>query len=276
MPFSQVVGHSKHISVLKFLIASNRFPSSSLFAGPEGVGKKIIAVESLKLLTANPLNIKVLGEGEIVTVEEVRKAIPWLYTKPSYGKGKGLVVDNADKMKSEASNALLKTLEEPPGYGFIVLIAKSEDAVLPTLRSRCRVFRFGKLSNSNVEHLLEKFGLKPTKRIAKLSNGSIGMAIRLSKSQVPELVDDFINLMKSKDKLRNIVSFSSKFSKVSREEALLFLDALENLLSQKDTILRWFEAIQKGREFLKFYGKPQAVVEWILISVLFKTERESS
>ena len=275
MPFSSVVGHSKQISILKSLISSKRFPSSSLFVGPEGVGKKLIATEVLKLLTENPLSIRILGEEKPSTIEEIREASAWLFTKPSSGKGKGLIIDNADEMRSEAANALLKTLEEPPDYGFIVLIAKNEEAVLPTLRSRCRVFRFGKLSDSNIEYLLEKLGLKPDKRVVKLSNGSAGMAVRLSESQVPELIKEFINLMKSKDKLKGIISFSSNFSKLSREETLLFLNALENLLSQKDTVLMWFEAIQKGREFLKFYGKPQSVIEWILLEVLLKTERES-
>ena len=85
MPFSNVVGHSKQISILKSLISSKRFPSSSLFVGPEGVGKKLIATEALKLLTENPLNIRILGEEKPGTIEEIREASAWLFTKPSSG-----------------------------------------------------------------------------------------------------------------------------------------------------------------------------------------------
>ncbi|ADY73594.1 DNA polymerase III, delta prime subunit [Desulfurobacterium thermolithotrophum DSM 11699] len=275
MPFSNIVGHSKQISILKSLIAAERFPQSSLFVGSEGIGKKLIAIEVLKLLTESPLNVRILGEEKAATIEEIREVSEWLFKKPSSGKGKGLVIDNAEEMRSEAANALLKTLEEPPNYGFIILITKNEEAILPTLRSRCKVFRFGKLSDSNIEYILEKLGLKVDKRVIKLSNGSVGMAVKLSETPIPDLIKEFINLMKSKDKLKGILLFSSKFSKLSREETLLFLNALENLLSQKDTILKWFEAIQKGREFLKFYGKPQSVIEWILLEVLLKTGRES-
>ncbi|TCK03362.1 DNA polymerase III subunit delta' [Phorcysia thermohydrogeniphila] len=268
MPLSTVVGHSKQLSVIKTLINSRMFPQSSLFVGPEGVGKKLIAVETLTLIADSSLNVKVIGSEKPATIEEVREVSSWLFTKPTSGKGKGVVIDNADEMRGEAANALLKTLEEPPDYGYIVLVAKSEQSVLPTLRSRCRIFRFGRLSDANVEYILERLGITPDKRVIKLSNGSAGMAVRLSESSVPELVQEFLNLMRSKDRLKGIVKFSANFSKLSREETLLFLNALENLLSQKDTIIKWYSAIKRGREFLKFYGKPQSVIEWMLIEVL--------
>jgi len=268
LTLSTVVGHSKQLSVIKALVNSNTFPRSSLFVGPEGVGKKLIATETLALLTGSKLSVKVIGSEKPATIDEVREVSSWLFTKPTTGHGKGVVIDNADEMKSEAANALLKTLEEPPDYGYIVLVAKSEQSVLPTLRSRCRIFRFGRLSDANVEYILESLGITPDKRVVKLSNGSAGMAVRLSESQVPELIQEFLNLMRSKQRLQGIVKFSANFSKLSREETLLFLNALENLLSQKDTIIKWYEAIRKGREFLRFYGKPQSVVEWMLIEVL--------
>jgi len=272
LPLSNIVGHSKQISVIKTLVNSGMFPQSSLFVGPEGVGKKLTAVETLTLITDSPLNVKVIGSEKPTTIEEIREVSSWLFTKPTSGKGKGVVIDNADEMRGEAANALLKTLEEPPDYGYIILVAKSEQSVLPTLRSRCRIFRFGRLSDANVEYILEKLGITPDKRVVKLSNGSAGMAVRLSESSVPELIQEFLNLMRSKERLKGIVKFSANFAKLSREETMLFLNALENLLSQKDTIITWYEAIKRGREFLKFYGKPQSVVEWMLIEVLFKSQ----
>ncbi|MEO2068812.1 MAG: DNA polymerase III subunit delta' [Desulfurobacteriaceae bacterium] len=275
MVFETVVGHTKQILRIKDLISKNLFPSSSLFVGPYGVGKKLIAFETLKEITGSPLNVKVVGEDKPPAIDEIREISSWLFTKPQDGKGKGVIIDNADQMRSEAANALLKTLEEPPSYGFLILISKNEGAILPTLRSRCKIFRFGRLTDSDLERIFERLEIPVDKRVIKLAGGSIGLALQIVNSPIPDLVKEFLELMKLNNKTLKIVSFAQNFSKLSRDEALLFLDALENLLSQKDTILKWFEAIKRGREFLNSYAKPQSVVEWMLLEVLLKTERET-
>jgi DNA polymerase-3 subunit delta' len=257
------------------IISNNLFPSSSLFVGPQGVGKKLIAFEVLKEVTGSSLNVKIIGEEKPPTIDDIREISSWLFTKPQDGKGKGVVIDNSDLMRSEAANALLKTLEEPPSYGFMILIAKNEGAVLPTLRSRCKIFRFGKLTDSEIEKILNRMDFPIDKRIIKLSGGSVGLALKIFDSPIPDLMKEFLEVMKANDKILKVVPFAQKFSKLSKDDALLFLDALENLLSQKDTILKWFEVIKKGREFLNFYTKPQSVIEWMLLEVLLKTERET-
>jgi len=142
---------------------------------------------------------------------------------------------------------------------------------LPTLRSRCRVFRFGRLSDANVEFILEKLGIKGDRRIVKVSRGSVGMALKLAENKrVVELIKEFVEILKNrtKNRLTQITHFSSNFSNLSREETLLFLNAVENLFSQRETIFKWGEEIQKARLFLKAYGKPQSVIEWLLIEKL--------
>ena len=264
---STVVGHSRQIHRIKSLISSTAFPCSSLFVGPEGVGKKLIAVEVLSLLTGSPMNVRVLGTEYPAGIDDVRSVVSWLFTKPTTGKGKGVVVDNADEMRGESASALLKTLEEPPRYAYIVLVARSEHAVLPTIRSRCRVFRFGRLSDTNVEFILEKAGVIAPPDVVKLANGSAGMAMRLSGSLVPELVREFEEVLKSRS-ASALFDFSARFSRLSRDDALLFLNALENLLFQKGAKPKWHEAISRAREYLRFHGKPQSVVEWLLIDAV--------
>jgi len=266
--FSSVVGHSKQLGIIRNLVKEGLYPSSTLFAGPEGVGKKLIATHLLKELTGSPLNVKLIGEEKPPTIDEIRQSSQWLFTKPVQGRGKGVIVDNAELMRGEAANALLKTLEEPPEYAYLILIARNEEGVLPTLRSRCKVFRFGRLTDANVEFILERLKVNYDKKVVKISRGSVGMALTLTENtKVVELVKEFVKILKerSKNRLAKIVPFASNFSNLSREETLLFLNAVENLFSQKDTIFRWEEEIERARGFLRFYGKPQSVIEWLLI-----------
>jgi len=265
--FSSVVGHSKTLQTVKELLKKGLFPQSCLFVGPEGVGKKTVAVETLTALSGSPLLVKILGEEKPPTVDEVREASTWLFTKPASGRAKGVVIDNADEMRGEAANALLKTLEEPPEYGYLILVAKNEQGVLPTLRSRCKVFRFGRLSSSTVEFVLKRLGVNPDPKTLKLANGSVGLALKMAQKNTAKLVEAFARAVRSKDKGQAVVELGELFSSVSREEALLFLDGLENLLYNQEAFFRWEPVINKAREHLKFYGKPQSVAEWMLLEL---------
>jgi DNA polymerase-3 subunit gamma/tau len=86
--------------------------------------------------------------GETIPIAQVRKAAYWSRLSPS-GKRKTLIIENADRMKDEARNSLLKLLEEPPETISIVLTTRRREIVLPTILSRLRPYRF--LARSAVE-----------------------------------------------------------------------------------------------------------------------------
>ncbi|WP_456396909.1 AAA family ATPase [Desulfurobacterium sp.] len=267
MGFNTVVGHTEQLHIIKELIERNAFPSSVLFSGPQGIGKKLIALETAKLLTKNPFEIKVIGEDKPPTINEIRDSASWLFKKPQYSSKKVLIIDNGETMRMEAANALLKTLEEPPPYATIILITSNENHLLPTIRSRCKTFRFGKLTEQQVKTVLQNLGIQYDERIIKICGNSPGKAIALTNSKVPDLISELIKLLKEKKLYENITSFSANFSSMSREETELFIDSLELLLSDKKALLTWFEPLEKGRTFLKFYGRPRNVIEWILINI---------
>jgi len=219
--FSDVVGHSKELGIIRELLSKDRLPNSLIFSGPSGVGKKLVAQKLLKHL-AGPLNVKVIGEEKPPTIEEVRELSRWLSLKPGEGEKKGAVIDKAELMRGEAANALLKTLEEPPEYGYIVLITSNENALLPTIRSRCRIFRFGRLTDANVELIMERLGVecKSKKAAVKLARGSAELALRLCEGEeLLSLFKEFLELLKDKEKrLTKITLFSANFSKLSRDK----------------------------------------------------------
>ena len=76
-------------------------------------------------------------EGDSIKIEKIRTLIRWINFKPLNSQYKFAFISNAEKMTLEASNALLKTLEEPPPHSIIILSTENEEKILPTIRSRC-------------------------------------------------------------------------------------------------------------------------------------------
>jgi len=73
-----------------------------------------------------------------IGIKQAKEAIKFLVTKPYSSKHKVVVIEDAHRLTIQAQNSLLKTLEEPPDYAVIILEAKTEDSLLPTVVSRCR------------------------------------------------------------------------------------------------------------------------------------------
>lgn len=113
------------------------------------------------------------GEGK--SFESVVGRTPFL------GTAKCFIIDGADEMEAEGQNALLKTLEEPPGGTFIFLVTPHEDRLLPTIRSRCRRLRFNALSEADMTAALGESlnGLSATEQawVRQFAAGSPGRAL---------------------------------------------------------------------------------------------------
>ena len=101
---------------------------------------------------------------------------------PYESKARFFIVNDAEKLTPQASNALLKTLEEPSKTTYICLITSRPASLLPTIRSRCQMIRFAPVNKSKIESFLSKqenFSPEDSKLVANLSRGSIGMALTI-------------------------------------------------------------------------------------------------
>src|SRR5215203_3459009 len=182
---TKLIGNKTVSDILQRLVAGGRVPNALLFAGPEGVGKKQFAIELARSFVCQRTNAGLAcgecaacrraGEFSIPTFErgqdsdrvffgqhpDIGLVVPFRRNlrveairalereanfRPFEGRARFFIVDEADKMNDTASNALLKTLEEPPATSHIVLIASREDTLLPTIRSRCQIIRFAPVS----------------------------------------------------------------------------------------------------------------------------------
>jgi DNA polymerase-3 subunit delta' len=126
----------------------------------------------------------------VIGIADVKEALHQVNLKPYEGDCTVIIFDGAESMSEEAANALLKVLEEPPPQVLILLLTSNEEALLSTIKSRCR--RLGLLTVARekiIERLQAEHGTSPelAERLARLSRGCLGWAINAARdSQVLE------------------------------------------------------------------------------------------
>lgn len=123
-----------------------------------------------------------------VLIEQVRGLIDTLGVRPARGSRRIAIIDDAETLNLPAQNALLKTLEEPPGHTMLILISENERALLDTVRSRLRPVRFAPLQTLEVAAVLTaRAELTPDQTLttARLARGSVRRAMELLEGDVP-------------------------------------------------------------------------------------------
>lgn len=123
------------------------------------------------------------AEGGSVRREQAEELVRFLSLRPVAGRRRVALVSGADALTPEAAAALLKTLEEPPGHGLVVLVAASAEAVPVTLRSRCQAVSFRPVGLDRLAGFLEaRLGLprEEAMRLATLAGGRPGVALRMA------------------------------------------------------------------------------------------------
>jgi DNA polymerase-3 subunit delta' len=204
MPFSTIVGHAPIVALLRKAIAARREPQSLLFAGPEGVGKRTMAIALAqavncpkrrdddacgscptckRIAAGQHSDVTILDKGEEPSIKigpmRARVLEPIGY-RPFEAARRVAIIDGADEMTEQAQDALLKTLEEPPPSAIIVLVTAYPDSLKTTIQSRCRRLRFGALSPAEVlQVLVERCRVEPRKArvLAAGSGGSVARAL---------------------------------------------------------------------------------------------------
>lgn len=174
--FDTVVGQSSLTTTLKNAIATDKLAHAYLFCGPRGVGKTTCARIFAKTINClNPrqdgescgecesckafdegrsMNIHELDAASNNSVEDIRELIKQVQIPPQIGKYKVFIIDEVHMLSSQAFNAFLKTLEEPPSYVIFILATTEKHKILPTILSRCQVYDFMRMSIENtVAHL---------------------------------------------------------------------------------------------------------------------------
>lgn len=206
MSFDTILGQARPIGILQHAITSGRAHHAYLFAGPDGVGKRLVARAFAQALLCVHNNGDACGvcthcariaqdqhpdvlmlepdrskTRPIIKIDAIREITRQVHFKPYEGRRRVVLIDGAEAITEEGSNALLKTLEEPSGETLFVLITPQDRLLLTTIRSRCQLIRFAPLARGQVQEILLARGIDPqTAQVAAaFSEGSPGAALGL-------------------------------------------------------------------------------------------------
>ncbi len=253
--FNDIIGQEKVISHFRSAIKLNKVSHAYILNGEAGTGKKMIArAFSMTLqcekkgdnpcmecrsckqaITNNNPDIRWITHEKpaTISVEEIRTQINNdIQIKPYSNEYKIYVVDEAEKMNVAAQNALLKTIEEPPGYAVVLLLANNKETLLQTILSRCVVMEMKLVKPEVIQEYLmksEKIVDYRAKEVSAFAGGNIGKAIKLSHSEdFIELKNSVVALVKGISKM-TVADMVSMVKKVStyKDNISEYIDLLE-------------------------------------------------
>jgi len=243
MPFQDVFGHERQIGLLRKALDTGNISHAYLFYGPEGVGKRRVALNFAQALNCehktddacghcrscrniergNHPDFLVLQPDEgLIRIEEIRNIQRVLGYKAYENGWKIALVDGCEDMLDPAANCFLKTLEEPPDRTVIILICSNYLSLLPTINSRCRKIRFSPLQAYQIQDILirEKgYNSEMAGVLSVLADGSIGKALSMDYETVVELRSLALDLLREgrQKKIADLFALSRKFDKKKRE-----------------------------------------------------------
>lgn len=208
MSFKDIKGQDKAIRILREHLKQSRLKNGYLFVGPEGVGKRLAAEilakaancahgpldscdrcsSCLKIEKNQHPDVHIIDADDIsnsesrIKIDHIRQLQKDINLKPYEGKLKVFIIDNAHNLTPEASNALLKVLEEPPVNSLIILVSAKPTLLFKTVISRCQIVKFYPLARHRLEDILKKdYSLDEhlAHFLAYFCEGKIGCALRL-------------------------------------------------------------------------------------------------
>ncbi len=235
----RLYGHECAVSMLTAIYRAGKLPHALILAGPVGIGKATLAFHLARYLLRNPdhrtapetfeeldpssslfhqvasgahpgvlhltrsHNDKNNGFKTVLTVDEIRKVSHFLSMTSHDGSYRLVIVDSADDMNTNAANALLKNLEEPPKRTLFIVIVHVLGSLLPTISSRCQTIRLTPLDYTSLVAALTNTDYpapdEPQARatLVERSGGSVRDAILLTQYGGLEIADTLDKLVSS-------------------------------------------------------------------------------
>jgi DNA polymerase III subunit delta' len=252
---TRLIGQDEALARSARAIRGGRPPQAWLITGPPGIGKATLAYriaryllvfgatadgpEDLSVPDSSPgarqlaagahpglllLKRGYNDQGKLMTVtgvDEIRQLRKFFGQTSGAGGWRVAIVDTADDMNDAAANALLKLLEEPPSRAMLLLIANVPGRLLPTIRSRCQRLNLRALDATAVEAelktLVPDLGAKERASIARLSGGSIGMALQLASGEGISLAAEADKLLEqsANPDIPALLSFADKLNRMT-------------------------------------------------------------
>ena len=254
----EVVGHEKAVALLDRSLRNGKLAHAYLFVGPPHVGKMRLAIDLAKAVNCEGqerpcgqctqcvriekmkhADVHVIGvDGRTeIGIDQMREMQHSANLKPFEGRHRVFVVDGAERLSHEATNCLLKTLEEPPPGVELILLASNERLLLGTVLSRCQRLELRPLPVAAVHTaLVERWGLGEEKAtmLAQLCGGCLGWAVTVA--------DDDRVLQERSEKLASLV----RLHRAERAERLSYAADLASQFARNRESVREILALWMG------------------------------
>ncbi len=302
-----LIGHDTQVTAFLNGWKSGRMHHAWLIAGPKGIGKALFAAQASEFILSggagdrfeaipNSQARALLAAGshpdfrklertendrgklraEIV-VEQIRAMQPLLQGKPSISDWRVIIVDAADELNRNASNAFLKNLEEPPEKTIFFLVSHAPNRLLPTIRSRCRVLRFRPLSDDDTRAVLgeEIDAASPAEldALTMIASGLPGRAIGFAGLEIEKLQNDLKGLVSAHSpgeaNMRALALAKSLTTKAGAARYEAFVELLPGFIADEargrsgaslaHALGLWEKAQSLAAEALPLAHDPQAV-----------------
>ncbi len=214
---TQVIGHQRAQTYLQDSIKNQSLTHAYLFCGPAGVGKTTLAIFFIEHLFKDENNFNIDNHPDIlwikqltgkkdISIEQIREIKDFLKLQSWYNNYRIVIIPQADRLSKEASNALLKTLEEPARRSLLILMTVNIHKLLSTIVSRCQVINLTPVDAPEHKQWLEQQRVpkQDIETIVHLAQGSPGIAWQIITDQINfkniiEAGNSFINFLKTKN-----------------------------------------------------------------------------
>lgn len=305
-----IAGHDEVLQTLEADLASDHLSHAYLFAGPDNVGKYTVAKKLAHILqcaqnfcfecsTCQEIDkgyhadtLELLDDGSSVKIEQIRKVLERLNmtTQSPY---KVFLLENIERMTIESSNALLKTLEDPPENVIFLLTTSRVKDILPTIVSRVRIAPFHRLDDETMAALIKKqhpmAESDVVETVAALALGRPGKALSLLGDpemyeqyrkmyadiemflQNPDRVNQFLYIEELTTNAKEvgqqlIQEFLDIFQLVLRKQLLMDVRGEHGIFS-RDKLLHLLDQVQKSQELLKRNVNSRLLLENMMLSL---------
>lgn len=273
LKFEEIVGQDHIVAVLKNALKQSRVAHGYLFTGPRGTGKTTTARILARELNCNGLDLIEVDAASNRGIDEIRALRDSARISTGENSWRVFILDEAHMLTSVASNALLKSLEEPPPRTVFILITTEQDKIMSTIKSRLQILPFKSISLSDIilrlEQIIKKEKVKVDSKVIKAIaiNASGGMRdaesnltkiLNIEKQVI--LIEDVRNILGIIDE-HLVIKYIEMLFEGDKSKIFIFIKNLEDKGIQEKIFLK---------SFLEYWRK------LILISVNPQIEKELS
>lgn len=253
MSNNKIIGHELIRQYFQNTIGQGVLSHAHLLVGDDGIGKSLIAKEAATKILGKKeikqyvdiLEYRIPKGKKLIGVDEIRSVIEEVNKRPYEGDKKVIIVYNTDKLTTQAQNAFLKTIEEPPKGVYIFLLVENSEAILDTIKSRCQIHKLNSLTSLEMEEFINKvypdLADDKKKTLLAFSNGIPGRCQLFMENE------DFNNIRNtsaqmildmnkiSEEKFQDYSKFLLKYKDYSDEVLDTILSYIRDIIIYKDT-----------------------------------------